>query len=60
MELRFVVTFKLGQNVVATIEGQRAVQLEDLTIDEVTVKTTETEVFLEKLTGLKVHIEQVN
>ena len=60
MELRYNVIFKRGHMTIATIEGQRAIKLEELTISEVTQKIMETEVFLEKLTGLAVAIEQAN
>lgn len=57
--MKFNVTFKLGTKVVATIEGVRELSGAQLTIAEVTEKIHETEAFLEKLTGLRVHIEQV-
>ena len=59
-ELRFNITFKRGANTVAVIEGQRAIQLEDLTVADVTEEVLRAEQFLEKLTGLRVHIEQSN
>ena len=60
MKLLFNVTFKRGSKVVVIIEGQRPLGGEDLTIGEVVDKVLETEQFLEKLTGLRVHIEQVS
>ena len=59
-ELRFNITFKRGPNTVAVVEGQRAIQLEDITVGEVTEDVLRTEKFLERLTGLRVHIEQAD
>ena len=58
MTLAFKITFKKGTKVVAEVMGDGK-DAGDLTIAEVTEKVTETEAFLEKLTGLRVHIEQV-
>lgn len=59
MKLRFKVTFKRGQRTVAEVLGQDEVDVTRLTVGEVVQQVTETEQFLEKLTGLRVHIEQV-
>lgn len=59
-ELRFNVTFKSKSGKLVTeVEGAAPVGMEVLTIGEVTDRIAETEQFLEKLTGLKVNIEQV-
>lgn len=59
MKLQFKITFKSGTKTVGVIEGKQDVEAKGLTIEEVTQKVTETEAFLEKLTGLRAHIEQV-
>lgn len=59
MKLRFNITFKSGQKVVAVVEGKTDVEAANLTVADVHERTIETEQFLEKLTGLRVHIEQV-
>ncbi len=59
MELQFKITFKQGTREVGSIIGRRPMPARDLTIEEVTQQVQETEQFLEKLTGLRVHIEQV-
>lgn len=59
-ELRFNVTFKSKNGkLVAEVEGTKPIGMDQLTVAEVTEKIAETEQFLEKLTGLKVNIEQV-
>ena len=58
MKLAFRVKFLKGTKVVAEIMGDTKGG-EDLTIAEVTEKVIETEQFLERLTGHRVHIEQV-
>ena len=60
MKLRFQLTFKRCPEVVAIIEGQRDIDAANLNIGEPTDEVLATEQFLEKLTGLRVHIEQVN
>jgi hypothetical protein len=60
MELRYRLVFKSGTKVISTIEGQRDVPAGDLTVAEVVEKVMETEQFIEKLTGYRLHIEQVN
>lgn len=59
MEMRFNVVFKRGLVIIATIEGQRAVKVEDLPVANVMEMVLTTEQHLEQLTGLRVHIEQV-
>jgi len=58
VKLKFKVTFKRGQKVVATVEGERTLQSDELTVGDVE-KIQQTEQFLEKLTGCRVHIDQV-
>ena len=60
MELRFRLVFKSGTKVIATVEGQRDVRAGDLTVAEVVEQVQQTEQFIEKLTGYRLHIEQVN
>jgi hypothetical protein len=60
MKLKFKVTFKKGMEIVTSVEGIRIVDTDDMTVTEVSEKVIQTEAFLEKLTGLRVHIEQVN
>lgn len=58
MKLQFRVTFKLGQEVIADVLGREDVG-DSLTIEDVTEHVIRTEQFLERLTGLRVHISQV-
>lgn len=61
MQLQFKITFKSGQRVVSTIEGYQ-LKTEDagkMTLADVTENVIKTEQFLERLTGYRVHIEQV-
>lgn len=58
MQLAFRIKFLKGTKTVAEIMGD-VKGGENLTIAEVTEKVVETEQFLEKLTGHRVHIEQV-
>ena len=60
MKLQFKMTFKQGTKTVAEVLGRPdVVDAGNLTIEEVVEKVVSTEHFLEKLTGLRVHIEQV-
>lgn len=59
VEMKFSVTFKRGLETVAFVEGQKLLSSDDVRIDEVIDKVLSTEQFLEKLTGFRVHIEQV-
>lgn len=58
MKLAFKVTFKKGLKTIAEVQGD-AKDAANLTVGEVTERVVETEQFLEKLTGHRVHIEQV-
>lgn len=58
MKLQFKITFKQGTKTVAEVTGREGLG-ETLTVGDVVERVTETEQFLEKLTGLRVHIEQV-
>jgi hypothetical protein len=61
MKLQFKLTFKAGTKTVAEVLGREdVVDASNLTIEEVVEKVQATEQFIEKLTGLRVHIEQVN
>jgi hypothetical protein len=59
MKIAFKVVFLKGPKVVAEIIGD-AKGAEDLTVAEVTENVIATEQFLEKLTGHRVHIEQIH
>jgi hypothetical protein len=56
MKLRFNVVFKRGARTVHEIEGIREVDGDDITVGELGEKVIQTEQFLEKLTGLRCHI----
>ena len=61
MQLKFNVKFYRGTKLVATVEGvemseERAGKM---TIGELTEQVQQTEAFVERLTGLRCHIEQV-
>jgi|SRR5580765_621589 len=61
MKLQFRITFRSGSKVVAEVLGlEDKIDASRLSVEEVTAKVIETEQFLEKLTGLRVHIEQVD
>ena len=61
MKLQFKVVLKSGTKVVAEAIGlENRIDGTSLTIEDVVEKVVETEQFLEKLTGLRVHIEQLN
>jgi len=55
----FNIVFKKGLSTVSKIYGGKSVRKEDLTIAE-WEKVLEMEALLEKLTGFRVHIEQVS
>lgn len=61
MELQFDVVFKKGTKEIARVSGSKLSEIvsNNLTIGELVEKVTETEQFLEKITGVRVHIEQV-
>lgn len=59
--MQFQLTFKSGPKTIAIIKGRdEGIDAAHLTVEEVTGKVIETEQFLEKLTGLRCHIEQVS
>lgn len=61
MKLQFKVTFKLGTKTIAEIHGREdVVDAGTLTVADVTENVIRTEQFLERLTGLRVHIEQIS
>ena len=55
-EVRFKITFKFGPEVIAVVEGLER-PAEALNVGDVTERIIETEQYLERLTGLRVHIE---
>ena len=60
MKLQFKITFKQGNKTVGEVLGKdNVVDAGTLTMDDVVDGVTKAELFLEKLTGHKVHIEQV-
>ena len=59
MKMQFTVTFKQGTKTVAEVMGRENPNAGELTINEVVEEVAKAEQFLEKLTGLRVHIEQV-
>lgn len=60
MKLQFKLTFKSGTKTVGEIIGLAdRIDAGNLTVEEVTEKVIATEQFLERLTGLRCHIEQV-
>jgi len=58
MELKFKLTFKQGVQDVAVIIGVRDVKGSEITLAELD-RIPEVEAFIEKLTGLRLHIDQV-
>ena len=60
MKLQFKLTFKHGTKTVAEVLGlQDRIDAGGLTVEDVVENVVKTEQFLERLTGLRVHIEQV-
>lgn len=59
MKIQFKVTYKNGAKVVSEVLGRECDSAADMTLSAVTEKVIETEQFMEKLTGLRCHIEQV-
>lgn len=60
MKFQFKITFKQGTKTVAEIEGRKDVEsLMQMSVGEVSEGVLATERFLEQLTGLRVHIEQI-
>jgi len=60
MKLKFNVTFKNGLKTVATVEGVKEVDTKDVTVNDLGEAVHQVEQHLEKLTGLRVHVEQVS
>ncbi len=56
--MKFKLTFKYGPIEVAKVIGVREHSTDRLSLKDVTDGVIEAEQFLEKLTGLRVHIEQ--
>jgi len=59
MKMQFKVTFKRGPKTVAEVFGVEPIDTDRLTVTEMVEGVHDAEAFLEKLTGLRVHIEQV-
>jgi hypothetical protein len=57
--MKFNMIFKRGTTTVNTVVGVRECQMDQLTLDDVTRRFVEMEQFIEKITGLRCHIEQV-
>ena len=55
MNRKFRIVVKQGTKTVAEIEGREGVA-DKITIGELAEKTVETEAFLERITGLRFHI----
>lgn len=61
MKLQFKVTFKSGTKTVGEVIGlQDRIDAGNLTVEDVVDNVIRTEQFLERLTGLWVHIDQVS
>ena len=61
MKLQYRLTFKQGTKTVAEVTGLAdRIDAASLTVEDVVERVTETEQFVEKLTGLRLHIEQVS
>lgn len=63
MKVKFSITFKNGTRTVAVVEGREGGQdAADLSLGDVAENVSKTEQFLERLTGLRVHInlEQIS
>lgn len=60
MKLQFKLTFKQGTKTVAEVIGREdCPNAANLTLEELHDGVVKTEQFVEKLTGLRLHIEQV-
>jgi hypothetical protein len=60
MKLQYKLTFKQGTKTVAEIVGLAdRIDARTLTVEDVTENVLKTEQFVERLTGLRLHIEQV-
>lgn len=61
MKLQFKLTFKSGTKTVSEVIGlENRIDAGNLTIEDVVENVVKTEQFLERLTGLRVHIEQIS
>jgi hypothetical protein len=61
MKMQFKVVFLSGTKTIAEVEGLKdRIDASNLTVEDVTENVLKTEQFLERLTGLRVHIEQVH
>ena len=56
LTVRFKLTFKFGPTVIAIVQGHER-QMGAMNVGDVTDRIVETEQYLERLTGLRVHIE---
>ena len=56
MTVRYKLTFKFGPEVIAVVEGRER-PMDALNVGDITQRIIETEQYLERLTGLRVHIE---
>ena len=58
MKVQFSITFKQGTRTVATVHGREGgVDAANLSVGDVVENVLKTEQFLERLTGLRVHID---
>jgi hypothetical protein len=60
MKMQFRLTFKSGTKTVGEVTGlENRIEASNLTVEDLVENVIKTEQFLERLTGLRVHIEQV-
>lgn len=60
MKMQFEIVFKNGPKTVTIVRGrEEGIETANLTVADVTEQVLATEQFIEKLTGLRVHINQV-
>lgn len=60
MKMQFKLTFKQGTKTVAEVTGLAdRIDAANLTVEDVVEGVAKAEQFIEKLTGLRLHIEQV-
>ena len=57
--MKFEIVFKKGLHVVSEIKGVKDLRQFDLTVEEVEKLVTEVPTLLEKILGLRVHINEV-
>jgi hypothetical protein len=61
LKVRFMLTFKQGPKTIAEVKGMEdVISATGLTLEDVTENVIKTEQFLEKLTGLRCHIQQIS